>query len=109
MHIFLIVSSKIFIYYIYGCFIFGSHFRWFLRDTSRLHQLCAVGLLGHLVVNFAFSSLLLTVAKTNYPGGAAMLKLHSLERNEVNVNVHIDVLTAQTGVSRFTEMKSHWR
>lgn len=89
--------------------LFFSHFRWFLRDKSRLHQLCAIALLGHLVVNFAFSSLLLTVARTNYPGGGALLKLHSIERNEMNVNVHIDVLTAQTGVSRFTEMNSYWR
>ncbi len=63
----------------------------------------------HLLVNFVFSALLLTVAMTNYPGGDAIMKLHSLERGQTNVNVHIDVLTAQTGVSRFTELNPSWR
>jgi len=52
---------------------------------------------------------LLCVASFNYPGGLAIVRLHRLERGSIEpIHVHIDVLTAQTGVSRFTQTNASW-
>lgn len=83
--------------------------RWEIREKSAFHKICAISVVLHLLANFIFSALLLTVAMRNYPGGEAIVRLHSLERNASDVNVHIDVFAAQTGVSRFTEMNSAWK
>ena len=37
-----------------------------------------------------------------------MMKLHQLENPQTRVNLHIDVYSAQTGVSRFLHMNSKW-
>ena len=37
-----------------------------------------------------------------------MMKLHQMEDPNIHVNLHIDVYSAQTGVSRFLHMNSQW-
>ena len=37
-----------------------------------------------------------------------MMKLHQMEDPNLHVNLHIDVYSAQTGVSRFLHMNSKW-
>lgn len=60
-------------------------------------------------MNALFSMFLLCVAGSNYPGGLAIAKLHRLEKDFPDpVHVHIDVLTAQTGVSKFTQTNDTW-
>lgn len=69
----------------------------------------AFAIVAHLVANALFTMFLLCVANSNYPGGLAIAKLHRLEKDSnEQVNVHIDVLTAQTGVSRFTQTHPKW-
>ncbi|GLH10981.1 Probable Dol-P-Man:Man(7)GlcNAc(2)-PP-Dol alpha-1,6-mannosyltransferase [Gryllus bimaculatus] len=82
---------------------------WQYRGKSVFHSFLAVGVFAHLVLNIVFTLFLLCIAGTNYPGGVAIARLHRLANEEKSVNVHIDVLSAQTGISRFTQINSHWR
>lgn len=79
------------------------------RGKSSFHTFLAFGVCCHLVLNAVFSVFLLCIAGANYPGGVAISRLHSLEKDEKFAFVHIDVLTAQTGVSRFTQGNPNWR
>ena len=71
-----------------------------------------------MAVTVLASSVMLIVSRQNYPGGHALHQLHSLEAisltagevdAHVPVRVHIDVLPAMTGVSRFGELGLPWR
>lgn len=85
------------------------HRIWENRAKNPFHGFLALIILGHLVLNAIFSMFLLCVAGSNYPGGLAIAKLHRLEKDSIEpVHVHIDVLTAQTGVSRFTQTNNTW-
>lgn len=92
--------------YILKWFITNS---WEGRDKSTSRQLLAVGSALHLVGNVVFTTFLLTISANNYPGGVAVQKLHQIVPQDVNVSVHIDNFSAQTGVSRFTQLHDHWR
>lgn len=81
---------------------------WEARAQSPLHSMFALGAVGHLMLNGLFSILLLCIATQNYPGGVALSHLHRAELLESNVNVYIDNLAAQTGVSRFTQENMLW-
>ncbi|KAL0270183.1 UNVERIFIED_CONTAM: hypothetical protein PYX00_007672 [Menopon gallinae] len=81
---------------------------WDVRHKSKLKKLIALGFVGHIGLNILFTVFLLRVASVNYPGGTAIARLHRLVQNE-KVYVHIDNLSAQTGVSRFTQINSDWR
>ncbi|XP_037072614.1 probable Dol-P-Man:Man(7)GlcNAc(2)-PP-Dol alpha-1,6-mannosyltransferase [Pollicipes pollicipes] len=61
----------------------------------------------HLLVNCALTVLLAAVARHNYPGGAALARLHYLEPEPACV--HLDVYAAQTGVTRFLQHRHDWR
>ncbi|XP_034944147.1 homeobox protein 13 [Chelonus insularis] len=84
---------------------------WHNRLKSKWNTLLAGAVLSHFVLNAIFSMFLLCVSSSNYPGGVAITRLHRLDRNSNNypVSVHIDVLTAQTGVSRFTQVNPSWK
>ncbi|XP_033339729.2 alg12 alpha-1,6-mannosyltransferase isoform X1 [Megalopta genalis] len=85
------------------------HRIWENRAKGTWHGFMAMIISGHLVLNALFSMFLLCVAGTNYPGGLAIAKLHRLEKDSIGpVHVHIDDLTAQTGVSRFTQTNDSW-
>ncbi|CAG9807471.1 unnamed protein product [Chironomus riparius] len=81
---------------------------WNNRTKSMIHTAFSIIAAGHLIGNFVLTVFLLTVSKTNYPGGIAISKIHRLATNDQNVTIHIDNLTAQSGVTRFTEIYSNW-
>ncbi|XP_071630483.1 dol-P-Man:Man(7)GlcNAc(2)-PP-Dol alpha-1,6-mannosyltransferase [Temnothorax longispinosus] len=102
-----------FIIYVFPLLNIGAaaacHRIWENRAKTWLNGFLAILVFGHLVLNAIFSMFLLCVASSNYPGGLAIAKLHRLERDSIEpVHVHIDVFTAQTGVSRFTQTNASW-
>ncbi|KYQ53467.1 putative dolichyl-P-Man:Man(7)GlcNAc(2)-PP-dolichyl-alpha-1, 6-mannosyltransferase [Trachymyrmex zeteki] len=87
----------------------ACHRIWENRAKTTWNSFLAIAVLGHLVLNAIFSMFLLCVASFNYSGGVAIARLHRLERGSIEpIHVHIDVLTAQTGVSRFTQTNASW-
>ncbi|XP_014473438.1 PREDICTED: probable Dol-P-Man:Man(7)GlcNAc(2)-PP-Dol alpha-1,6-mannosyltransferase isoform X2 [Dinoponera quadriceps] len=87
----------------------ACHRIWENRAKTTWNGFLALVIPGHLALNTLFSMFLLCVAGSNYPGGAAIARIHRLERDSIEpVHVHIDVLTAQTGVSRFTQTNASW-
>ncbi|KAL8618808.1 hypothetical protein ACOMHN_000236 [Nucella lapillus] len=81
---------------------------WRNRGKSLFQGLKAAGLVALLAGNAVATSLLLRLSHLNYPGGQAMAALHQLRQDRTDVNVHIDVYTAQTGVSRFMQLRDEW-
>ncbi|KAK3102542.1 hypothetical protein FSP39_012075 [Pinctada imbricata] len=81
---------------------------WNNRNKSMIQKFCAMFAVSHLLANCATTAISEFVSHQNYPGGQAMYKLHQIEPNNTEVHVHIDVLTAQTGVTRFTELNNRW-
>lgn len=84
-------------------------FVWNNRLKSSWHVVFTLGVCMHLVANLCATGLLLYISSYNYPGGHALKKLHELEAGFPVANIHIDVYSAQTGVSRFGELNPHWR
>ncbi|XP_071963097.1 dol-P-Man:Man(7)GlcNAc(2)-PP-Dol alpha-1,6-mannosyltransferase-like [Antedon mediterranea] len=78
------------------------------RKKSILMSLISIAVIGHFVFNLATTSGFLYLSYNNYPGGDAITRLHQLVPKEENIHVHIDVATAQTGVSRFTQLNDNW-
>ena len=75
---------------------------------SIFRKLASLIAVGHLLTNILWSVFMLYISSHNYPGGTAMMKLHQMEDPNLHVNLHIDVYSAQTGVSRFLHMNSKW-
>ncbi|XP_077987457.1 dol-P-Man:Man(7)GlcNAc(2)-PP-Dol alpha-1,6-mannosyltransferase-like [Glandiceps talaboti] len=78
-------------------------------QKSAFYKLLSAAIVGHFVINIMITSMFLYVSNINYPGGAALWKLQTgLPKNTGQVHVHIDVASAQTGISRFLQCEPDW-
>ncbi|KAH8313824.1 hypothetical protein KR067_012304 [Drosophila pandora] len=81
---------------------------WMNSAKSTWHSFLALSSGAHLLLNVFMTVFLLVISGTNYPGGEALSRLHRLEVGSSNVSVHISNLAAQSGVSRFMEIRDEW-
>jgi alpha-1,6-mannosyltransferase len=73
-------------------------------------------LIGSVLLSFIISSTMLLISSQNYPGGEAMLRLHTILSPALvdqagtspsiaePISVHLDNLVCQTGATRFLEV-----
>eukprot|EP01029_Cantina_marsupialis_P002960 TRINITY_DN1281_c1_g1_i1.p1 TRINITY_DN1281_c1_g1~~TRINITY_DN1281_c1_g1_i1.p1 ORF type:complete len:523 (+),score=80.27 TRINITY_DN1281_c1_g1_i1:1868-3436(+) len=100
--------------YVWNLWREGSRYEKTMRFLARLFVICCF--LGNAVLSLVF----LRASVLNYPGGEAITKLPELHdawlsgyNEELQMvsdtpTVHISVLAAMTGVSRFTEPQEPW-
>lgn len=74
---------------------------------SRIYRIASWALLGSVALSFAISATLLAISAQNYPGGAALARLHYIvalrDAYAPRIKVHLDNLACQTGVTHFLE------
>ncbi|CAG8680135.1 5407_t:CDS:2, partial [Cetraspora pellucida] len=61
-----------------------------------------------VVIGFSISTVMVIVSSYNYPGGAALQKIHVIQKDYAQARVHLDVYTAMTGASRFGQLRHDW-
>jgi len=61
-----------------------------------------------IIANFVISGLMAYISSFNYPGGYALKTVNKIAPSYRNIKVHIDVYSAQTGVSRFGQINDKW-
>lgn len=86
------------------------------RIASYLRKLFFVGAVAAVLAGTATAALGTVASVHNYPGGHAIAALHNIGAKDAaraaslgrNLSVHISVLPAMTGVSRFGEAGAPW-
>ncbi|GAB7351570.1 hypothetical protein MBLNU459_g2193t1 [Dothideomycetes sp. NU459] len=82
----------------------GASWIWTRRSKTLFYRLLSLGLVLSTVASFGASMGSLYISSLNYPGGQALERLHDLVGGTTGrVNVHMDNLACQSGVTRFLE------
>jgi alpha-1,6-mannosyltransferase len=83
----------------------GASWIWNRRAKSITYAFLSLALVASVVASFAASATILALSSLNYPGGAALDILHhAVDHSEkAHINVYMDNLACQTGVTRFLE------
>jgi len=82
----------------------GASWIWVRRAKSLIYRILSIALVVSVLASFTASTALLAVSSLNYPGGAAITRLHQTAGDEQRViRVHVGNLACQTGVTRFLE------
>ncbi|ESN91704.1 hypothetical protein HELRODRAFT_70039 [Helobdella robusta] len=84
------------------------HKLWLTRNNGTVRKLFSTLSVVFIGVTVCMSCMFLFVSHWNYPGGVALLSLQRLKASDEDVRVHIDVMTAQTGVTRFLQVNPKW-
>ncbi|RDL34705.1 Mannosyltransferase [Venustampulla echinocandica] len=96
----------------------SASYIWTRRTKGILYRLGSLLLVASILGSLAASTGMLLISSLNYPGGEALSHLHTILRrtpwpetsaeNEIaNIDIHMDVLSCMTGVTRFQEIP--WR
>lgn len=91
----------------------SASYIWNRRSKSVLHRIGSLFIAVALLGCFAASTFKLLISSLNYPGGEALSTLHNLLNQNASfipisnghgvVNIHMDVLSCMTGISRFQQ------
>ncbi|XP_065909178.1 dol-P-Man:Man(7)GlcNAc(2)-PP-Dol alpha-1,6-mannosyltransferase-like isoform X2 [Dysidea avara] len=87
------------------------------HNYHKLPATVSLSVMAGLLLSSGFTACQLRISRYNYPGGEAFSTLHSMINSTMdhsmsencNITVHISVEAAQTGVSRYGELRPHWR
>lgn len=85
----------------------GASWIWTRRAKTMVYRILSLALIATTLASFVASFGLMLISSLNYPGGAAMQRLHQVE-NAPGKNVHLDNLACQTGVTRFLQTQPTW-
>jgi alpha-1,6-mannosyltransferase len=83
----------------------GASWIWTRRGKSVVYAALSLVLVGSVLVSFVASTAILGISSLNYPGGEAIQIIqHGIDHpQKSHLNVFVDNLTSQTGVTRFLE------
>jgi alpha-1,6-mannosyltransferase len=83
----------------------GATWIWNRRSKSVYYKVLSLLLVLSCFASLLGSFVFLSISTLNYPGAAALNTLHAIADGEKpNIRVHVDVLTAQTGATRFLQL-----
>ncbi|KAG9238665.1 glycosyltransferase family 22 protein [Amylocarpus encephaloides] len=91
---------------------------WTRRSKNPKYTIGAILLVLSLLGSFVASTAMLLVSSLNYPGGEAIASLHKIlthtpwpehsnDSIQAPINIHMDVLSCMTGVTRFHQLAQH--
>jgi alpha-1,6-mannosyltransferase len=93
----------------------SASYIWTRRSKTLLYRLASLLLAASVFASFAASTVMLLISSLNYPGGEALLQLHTYMHNhpdlrypsdfkEANeIRIHMDVLSCMTGITQFQQ------
>jgi len=86
----------------------GASWIWTRRSKTLVYRFLSYALLASTMASFLASFAMLAVSRLNYPGAAALNRLHELAvpPESCVVRVHMDTLSCMTGVTRFLQFPS---